>query len=109
MTRLQTLYERLLRQWLKRSQLLAVLLTIGLIGTAAGLATIPTAFIPNEDQGQLRGYFTLPEGASLERTVKVMDQIEPSLPKIPSSEPEIFTQEIHLDKAAKTVAPSICV
>ena len=83
MTRLQTLYERLLRQWLKRSQLLAVLLTIGLIGTAAGLATIPTAFIPNEDQGQLRGYFTLPEGASLERTVKVMDQIRTIVAKDP--------------------------
>jgi hydrophobe/amphiphile efflux-1 (HAE1) family protein len=75
MTRLQRRYERLLRNWLKHSQLVAVLLVIGLIGTGAGLATIPTAFIPDEDQGQIRGYFTLPEGASLERTVNVMDQI----------------------------------
>jgi hydrophobe/amphiphile efflux-1 (HAE1) family protein len=75
MTRLQRRYERLLRHWLKHSQLVAVLLVIGLIGTGAGLATIPTAFIPDEDQGQIRGYFTLPEGASLERTVNVMDQI----------------------------------
>ena len=36
---------------------------------------MPTAFIPNEDQSQIRGYFTLPEGASLERTVAVMDRI----------------------------------
>ena len=83
MTRLQRLYERLLRNWLKHSQLVAVLLLIGLIGTGAGLATIPTAFIPDEDQGQIRGYFTLPEGASLERTVNVMDQIRRVVTKDP--------------------------
>jgi hydrophobe/amphiphile efflux-1 (HAE1) family protein len=83
MTRLQRLYERLLRNWLKHSQLVAVLLVIGLIGTGAGLATIPTAFIPDEDQGQIRGYFTLPEGASLERTVNVMDQIRRVVTKDP--------------------------
>jgi hydrophobe/amphiphile efflux-1 (HAE1) family protein len=83
MTRLQRLYERLLRNWLKHSQLVAVLLVIGLIGTGAGLATIPTAFIPDEDQGQIRGYFTLPEGASLERTVSVMDQIRRVVTKDP--------------------------
>ena len=83
MTRLQRLYERLLRNWLKHSQLVAVLLVIGLIGTGTGLATIPTAFIPDEDQGQIRGYFTLPEGASLERTVNVMDQIRRVVTKDP--------------------------
>ena len=36
---------------------------------------MPTAFIPDEDQGQVRGYFTLPDGASLERTEAVMNQI----------------------------------
>ena len=48
---------------------------MGLLVTGSGLAAMPTAFIPNEDQGQIRGYFTLPEGASLERSVAVMDRI----------------------------------
>jgi len=51
------------------------LVLAGLMLTAIGLATIPTSFIPDEDQGQVRGYFTLPEGASLERTEAVMERI----------------------------------
>ena len=45
---------------------------------------MPTAFIPNEDQSQIRGYFTLPEGASLERSVAVMDRIRAVVAEEPS-------------------------
>ena len=48
---------------------------------------MPTAFIPDEDQGQIRGYFTLPEGASLERSVAVMDRIR----EVVNEEPTIRT------------------
>ena len=72
---LQERYARLLDHWLKRGRLVAVLLSAGLFLTGIGLANMPTAFIPNEDQGQIRGYFSLPEGASLERTSRVMEQI----------------------------------
>ena len=65
----------MLQQWLRRGPLVAGLLTTGLLITATGLAAMPTSFTPNEDQGQIRGYFTLPEGASLERTEAVMERI----------------------------------
>ena len=48
---------------------------------------MPTAFIPDDDQGQIRGYFTLPEGASLERCVAVMDDIR----RVVSEEPLVRT------------------
>ena len=48
---------------------------------------MPTAFIPDDDQGQIRGYFTLPDGASLERSVAVMDDIR----RIVSEEPLVRT------------------
>jgi HAE1 family hydrophobic/amphiphilic exporter-1 len=75
MSRTQQTYGRLLATWLPRGRLVIALLLAGLIVTGIGLATMPTAFIPDEDQGQVRGYFTLPDGASLERTEAVMDQI----------------------------------
>jgi len=75
MTQLQAIYGRLLERWLRRGGLVIGLLLVGLLITGGGLAAMPTAFIPNEDQGQIRGYFTLPEGASLERSVAVMDRI----------------------------------
>jgi len=48
---------------------------------------MPTAFIPDDDQGQIRGYFTLPDGASLERSVAVMDDIR----RVVSEEPLVRT------------------
>ncbi len=75
MARLQDLYARMLAVWLTRGRTVIALMLAGLMLTGIGLATIPTSFIPNEDQGQVRGYFTLPEGASLERTEAVMERI----------------------------------
>ena len=75
MARLQGLYARMLAVWLTRGRTVIALMLAGLMLTGIGLATIPTSFIPNEDQGQVRGYFTLPEGASLERTEAVMERI----------------------------------
>ena len=75
MGRIETTYSQLLSQSLRHSSWILAILLTALLATTIGLATIPTAFIPNEDQGQIRGFFTLPDGASLERTVAVMDQI----------------------------------
>jgi len=84
MNALQGHYAKLLERWLWRAPLVLGLLLSGLLLTGGGLATIPTAFIPNEDQSQIRGYFTLPEGASLERSVAVMDRIRAVVAEEPS-------------------------
>jgi len=75
MRRLQSWYGQALALWLPRGRIVLGLILTGLMLTGIGLATSPTSFIPDEDQGQVRGYFTLPEGASLERTEAVMERI----------------------------------
>ncbi len=87
MGRLQVGYSQVLERWLPRGRLVIALLITGLIVTSIGLISMPTAFIPDEDQGQLRGYFVLPEGASLARTELVMEQIR----QVVEEEPNIRT------------------
>ena len=87
MDRLQTLYGELLRSTLRHGSWMLALLLAALVATSNGLAVIPTGFVPNEDQGQIRGFFTLADGASLERTVRVMDRIR----RVVAEEPLIRT------------------
>jgi HAE1 family hydrophobic/amphiphilic exporter-1 len=48
-----------------------------------GLARLPTAFIPPEDQGYVVAGIQLPDGAALERTEQVMDRVTTTLEAIP--------------------------
>jgi HAE1 family hydrophobic/amphiphilic exporter-1 len=68
-------YTRLIRRMVERSGLM-VLIALALVVLAGwGLMHIPTGFIPTEDQGYVMVSVQLPDGASLERTEKAMDQI----------------------------------
>lgn len=51
--------------------------------TAIGLVELPTGFLPEEDQGYLIVNVELPEGASLERTERVLDEINGILEETP--------------------------
>ncbi|MCL1889849.1 MAG: efflux RND transporter permease subunit, partial [Desulfovibrionaceae bacterium] len=44
--------------------------------TVFGFIKLPTAFLPDEDQGILMGMIQLPEGATLERTQVVLNAVE---------------------------------
>ncbi len=69
-------YARVLR-WLIRFAVLMMLVYAGLLGlTGVMFQKVPTGFIPDMDQGVLFVNVELPEGASLERTAKVMDEVE---------------------------------
>lgn len=57
-----------------------------LAGTGFLLKTIPTSFVPNEDQGYLFAIAVLPEGDSLSRTQKVSDQLQDIALKNPAVE-----------------------
>ena len=48
-----------------------------------GLSRVPTGFIPIEDQGYLLAAVQLPDGASLERTQRVMDKVQEIARKTP--------------------------
>ena len=73
--RLEKHYVRLVCWMVGRSGQMAVigLLLVALAGW--GLTRIPTGFIPTEDQGYAMVTVQLPDGASLERTERVMDRL----------------------------------
>ena len=68
-------YSGLIGGMVKRSGLM-VLLALVLAGLGGwGVARLPSAFIPNEDQGYLLAGVQLPDGASLERTSAVLQEV----------------------------------
>lgn len=70
-----------------RHSLAMVLLALALVGLAIwGLARVPTAFLPDEDQGYLIVSAQLPDGASKQRTDAVMQQVAAIAGKVPGVE-----------------------
>jgi HAE1 family hydrophobic/amphiphilic exporter-1 len=62
----------------------AVAAGLGLVAVAGwGLARVPTGFIPVEDQGYVMVSVQLPDGASLQRTEKVIDRVADIGSKVP--------------------------
>jgi HAE1 family hydrophobic/amphiphilic exporter-1 len=69
----ESAYARLIGRMVGRSGLMVV---IGLVLSGVGvwgIARLPTAFIPNEDQGYLMIVAQLPDGAALGRTTAALD------------------------------------
>ncbi len=82
----ETFYGKCVNSMLKHA---GVSLTVFLILAAAGIAAFlywPTSYVPEEDQGYFLSSIQLPEGASLERTQKVVnrlsEQIRKELPEV---------------------------
>jgi HAE1 family hydrophobic/amphiphilic exporter-1 len=74
--RLERGYARLIGHLVAHSNI-SVIVALVLIGIGGyGLSRVPTGFIPIEDQGYLLAAVQLPDGASLERTQKVLDQVQ---------------------------------
>ncbi len=72
---LENAYTRLIARMVGRSGLMAAI-TAALVCLAVyTLSRVPTAFIPIEDQGYFLVVVQLPEGASLERTTRALDDI----------------------------------
>src|SRR5580704_14918226 len=73
--RLERGYAGLIGRMVAHSNL-SVILALILIGIGGyGLSRVPTGFIPIEDQGYLLVAVQLPDGAALDRTQRVLDQI----------------------------------
>ena len=70
----------------RRSGAMVVLALVLVVVAIWGLTRVPTAFLPNEDQGYLIVIAQLPDGASKERTDAVMQQIQRSPAKCPGVE-----------------------
>jgi HAE1 family hydrophobic/amphiphilic exporter-1 len=66
---------------------LSVMVALILIAIGGyGLSRAPTGFIPIEDQGYLLAAVQLPDGAALDRTQRVMDQVQEIASKTPGVE-----------------------
>ena len=66
------------------------------LGAARLMMKLPTGFVPNEDQGYFFTVFTLPDGASMERTDQLMRRAEADLKKIPGVEEVLTTGGLNL-------------
>jgi HAE1 family hydrophobic/amphiphilic exporter-1 len=72
-SRMERGYAGLIGRMVRHAGLI-VLIGVALAATAVwGIARLPTAFIPNEDQGYLMIVAQLPDAASLERTTRALD------------------------------------
>ena len=65
---------------------------------AAGklMMSLPSGFVPNEDQGYFFSVFNLPDGASMERTDELMKRAEADLKSIPGVEEVLTTGGLNL-------------
>ncbi|MGB7791053.1 MAG: multidrug efflux RND transporter permease subunit [Terrimicrobiaceae bacterium] len=78
-----TLYIRILRRLIRWSFIVLILYAGLLLLTGYVFKSVPTGFIPETDQGFMFVNVELPEGASLERTEEVMNQVEDILKSTP--------------------------
>ena len=72
--RMEHAYTGLIRRMVRVS---GIMVMVGLVLACLGfwgIARLPTAFIPNEDQGYLMVAAQLPDGAALGRTTAALDR-----------------------------------
>ncbi len=72
---LEVPYGRWLAWTMERRRLVVSLLLAGLLITGFALQALPKAFIPQEDNGQLRGVVILADGLGLQQTQGVLNQV----------------------------------
>jgi hydrophobic/amphiphilic exporter-1 (mainly G- bacteria), HAE1 family len=81
--RLERGYGRLMVRMTNHSGLCVILALILICGSGYGLSRIPTGFIPIEDQGYMLVAVQLPDGAALDRTQHVLDEVSEIAGKVP--------------------------
>jgi HAE1 family hydrophobic/amphiphilic exporter-1 len=79
-------YSRMIGATLRRSGLTLLIYAAVVAAAAWGFMTLPTGFLPQEDQGVLFTNVQLPDGASQERTREVIGQVNAILAQTPGIE-----------------------
>ncbi|MGL6077483.1 efflux RND transporter permease subunit [Methyloversatilis discipulorum] len=73
--------------WMIRRSAVGVVLFIGMVVITAGLwSKTPGSLVPDEDQGYYIAAIFLPDGATLERTDKVVDEVMKAIQSNPANE-----------------------
>jgi hydrophobic/amphiphilic exporter-1 (mainly G- bacteria), HAE1 family len=73
--RIEHWYGRLMAHMVHRSAAMTGLALALIAAIGFGFSRVPTGFLPIEDQGYMIALVQLPDGASLERTQKVLDKV----------------------------------
>ncbi|ARP98337.1 efflux RND transporter permease subunit [Pseudorhodoplanes sinuspersici] len=76
-------YLRLIGGMVRHAGIASVVALLIIAAAGYGLSRIPTGFLPIEDQGYLLATVQLPDGASLERTNEVLNQVADIARKTP--------------------------
>ncbi len=72
-------YAAIVARLVRVSALVIVLVTVFGLATGWLFQVTPTGFLPEEDQGAFMAHVQLPEGASLNRTLEVVEQVEQAI------------------------------
>ncbi len=74
-SRVEHAYAGLMQRMVNHAGVMTMIAFIIIAAAGWGLARIPTGFLPIEDQGYLLVAVQLPDGASLERTEKILGEV----------------------------------
>jgi len=74
--RSQNAYQGVVRRWIARSSRILIIYGVIILAMGMLLARLPTSFLPDEDQGAMFVLVQLPVGATQERSIKVVRQIQ---------------------------------
>ena len=77
----KTIYIRIVDKIGRKISLILAILAVLIIANLYGFTHIKSSFLPDEDQGVILGNVQLPEGASMNRTLAVMDKLRPIFDK----------------------------
>ena len=81
--RIEKGYTSVIDRMVRHSNVSLIVALILIVIGGYGLSRVPTGFIPIEDQGYLLAAVQLPDGAALDRTQRVLDQITEIAGKTP--------------------------
>jgi hydrophobe/amphiphile efflux-1 (HAE1) family protein len=97
--------------WMLRRGVLAAVLFIGMVAITAGLWRVtPGSLVPDEDQGYYIAAVFLPDGATLERTDRVVNEVVKAIQSNPANEYAVaFTGFDFLGGAFRNSAATIFV
>jgi len=95
-------YARLLERCLARRLPMLALLLAGLVLTGVAHEQRPRAFIPQEDNGQLRGVVILADGLGLQPTAAVLDQVR----RVVATEPLIRSGNFYAGRSFGDSSPN---
>lgn len=79
-------FLRLVQFFIRIRYIILGLFVAGLLATVYMFTAVPTAFVPNEDQGAFLGVIQGPDGVSLSYTDRVIAQAEQQMRQIPEIE-----------------------